>query len=310
MFRKGIALVVMLLFVGLSILPSSGKIVEKSSAVLLDEDFSGSFPPDGWSTDWWTQCNISCVIEPPCACLLAYQYENDSAYITSKAVDASNYEKVILEFWFAADVQTYCYLYFKYRENETSPWKDITPWENPVILDFLEGFKLEANFGPGGGGDALQIKWEYLGSNYNSFYLDDVKILGNLGNPPGTPEIEGQRRFNEGEGGEFPYTIYSIDPDDDDLWYCINWSDGTMEWFGPYESGEELIINVTIPLERGTYELFKVKARDIFGAESDWAIFEVTVPKNQQASNMWYLGWLERFPLLQKILDVLRLNIR
>ena len=65
MFRKGIALVVMLLFVGLSILPSSGKIVEKSSAVLLDEDFSGSFPPDGWSTDWWTQCNIEGFEKPP-----------------------------------------------------------------------------------------------------------------------------------------------------------------------------------------------------------------------------------------------------
>jgi len=40
-----------------------------SPNILLDEDFSGSFPPAGWSTDYWTQCNESCMSEPPCACL-------------------------------------------------------------------------------------------------------------------------------------------------------------------------------------------------------------------------------------------------
>jgi len=134
-----------------------------------------------------------------------------------------------------------------------------------------------------------------------------LSIPNNFSNQsPDTPEIEGQRRFKEGEGGEYPYTIFSTDPEDDDVCYLINWSDGTQWWTGFYESGEEITINVTIPLEKGTYVLFKVKAKDIFGAESDWAILEVTVPKNQ---NMWFLQWLERFPILQKILDVLRLNL-
>jgi len=123
-----------------------------------------------------------------------------------------------------------------------------------------------------------------------------------LNEPPDKPEIEGQRRFKEGEGGEYPYTIFSTDSEGDDVYYCINWSDGTIDWFGPYESGEEITINVTIPLEKGTYVLFKVKAKDIFDAESDWAILEVTVPKSQ---NMWFLRWLERFPILNQIVNLL-----
>ena len=212
--------------------------MKPSATVLLDENFStnGTGPnglPENWTTDWWKWCNSS---------KSAYCYYHDQAsagdyydnYITSKAVDASNYEKVILEFWIAADVQTYCYLYFKYRENETSPWKDITPWENPVGFDLWDCFRLEANFGPGGGGDAFQVNWTYKGyySYFRNAYLDDVKILGN--NPPYTPEIEGQRIFKEGEGGEYPYTIYSTDPEDDDVCYLINWSDGTQWWTGFY----------------------------------------------------------------------------
>jgi len=130
-----------------------------------------------------------------------------------------------------------------------------------------------------------------------------LSIPNNFSNQsPDTPEIEGQRRFKGGDGGEYPYTIYSTDPEDDDVYYCINWSDGTIDWFGPYESGEEITINVTIPLEKGTYVLFKVKAKDSFGAESDWGILEVTVPKSK---NILLQGWLERFPILQKILDVI-----
>jgi len=229
--------------------------MKHSATVLLDENFSGSFPPDGWSTDWWKQCNCS---GDPCACCYYYDQHSEGDdydnYIMSKAVDASNYEKVILEFWFAADVQTYCCLYFKYRENETSPWKDITPWENPVILDFWDCFELEANFGPGGGGDAFQVNWSYKGyySYFRYVYLDDVKIYSQTNNPPSAPYVTGP---NNGKiGVEYNWTFVSTDPDEDNITYYIDWADecGGAEWYGPYPSGEEINIAHTYVYENST----------------------------------------------------------
>ncbi len=120
---------------------------------------------------------------------------------------------------------------------------------------------------------------------------------------PDAPEIIGRRKFEEGKGGEYNYTIYSTDPEGDFIYYCINWTNGSIDWFGPYESGTEITINVIIPLEKGTYELFKVKAKDIFDAESDWTVLKVKVPKNKPFNyNFPLLSWLfERFPLLYRL---------
>ncbi len=121
--------------------------------------------------------------------------------------------------------------------------------------------------------------------------------------PPETPLIEGPRRFKEGEGGVYPYTINSTDPEGDDVCYLINWSDGTQEWTGFYESGEEFTINVTIPpLDKGTYVIFKVKAKDIYDAESDWGYLEIEIPRTRATSYLWFL---ERFPMLERLLNII-----
>jgi hypothetical protein len=120
--------------------------------------------------------------------------------------------------------------------------------------------------------------------------------------PPYTPEIEGKRRFKVGEGGIHTYTIFSTDPDDDYVCYLINWTDGTQEQTGYYASGENITINVSIPLEKGTHILFKIKAIDSLGAESDWAILEITVSKSRTTTSLWYQWFLERFPILERLL--------
>jgi hypothetical protein len=65
--------------------------------------------------------------------------------------------------------------------NESSPWKDVTPWDNPLGHE-VEGDLFEIDFYGFGDklGEAFQIKWEYIGNYYyyNWFVLDSILLEG------------------------------------------------------------------------------------------------------------------------------------
>jgi hypothetical protein len=278
-----------------------------SPTVLLYENFSGQFPPEGWETLYWTQSNVSCGSTlPPCANLKRGSY--NSAYITSKAVNVSNYANITLRFTFETYGDSYCF-YIRVKMNETSPWRDYALWDCPIQEDlFFSNYDMKFDFGPGSYAEAFQVSWAIFWGSYGfqEACLDDVMIYyPPLTNPPDTPVIEGKRRFKEGEGGVYPYKIYSIDPDGDVVRFLIDWGDGNYEYTPFVQSGEKIIINVTIPMEKGTYEIFKIRAED-FGAESDWAILEVIVTKDKTTDNVLLWRLAERYPLLQQLLDVWR----
>ncbi len=85
---------------------------------------------------------------------------------------------------------------------------------------------------------------------------------------PEAPTISGP---TDGVAGmEYTYGFTAIDPDNDNLYYYIDWGDGTTtEWIGPYESGETAIISHTW-LEGGDYTI-KAKVKDDWGVESNWS---------------------------------------
>jgi len=127
-----------------------------------------------------------------------------------------------------------------------------------------------------------------------------------INRPPDPPDIEGPTvkpvpRPLPKQGEPINYTFKSTDPDGDNVYYYIDWGDGEFEdWFGPFESGEEVTHSHTWS-EQGTPTI-KAKAKDIYDAESDWGTLDVIIPKNH---NMWFLRWLERFPLLNQIVTLL-----
>ncbi|UCD14047.1 MAG: right-handed parallel beta-helix repeat-containing protein [Thermoplasmatales archaeon] len=124
--------------------------------------------------------------------------------------------------------------------------------------------------------------------------------LGNF--RPDTPLINGTTNGKSGE--VYNYSIVSTDPEGDDLYYLIDWGDGNVEeWIGPYNSSETIEVNHTWD-EIGDY-IIRVKAQDIYGGESDWGTLEVTMPYNYH-SNWWFMRWLDRFPLIQWLLDIIR----
>ncbi len=70
-----------------------------------------------------------------------------------------------------------------------------------------------------------------------------------------------------------------MDPDGNDLYYYIDWGNGTTELVGPYGSGRTAKVK-HIWNESGTY-LIRVRSRDTFDEKSDWATLEVSMPKNR-----------------------------
>jgi len=99
------------------------------------------------------------------------------------------------------------------------------------------------------------------GDDYDIYYS-----FFNL-NPPNTPAITGDTKGKAGIIYEYNFT--ATDPDGDDIYYYIDWGDGSnSSWLGPYESG--MAISAEHSWSEGTYEIL-VKAKDIHDAESEWS---------------------------------------
>jgi len=87
-------------------------------------------------------------------------------------------------------------------------------------------------------------------------------------NPPNEPSILGQTTCQLNETIEFE--IVTVDPEDQQIKYLIDWGDGTnSSWIGPYNSGESINVNHKWN-KRGNHEI-KVKAMDFYEFESDWS---------------------------------------
>ena len=117
--------------------------------------------------------------------------------------------------------------------------------------------------------------------------------------PPDKPDINGPTSVKVGQS--YDYSFNATDPDENNIWYHICWGDKEIIYiYGPYSSGEELKLSYTW-LDKGNYPI-TCWARDVYDEVSDTATLEVEVPRNRMITNLWYLWFLERFPILQKLL--------
>lgn len=122
-------------------------------------------------------------------------------------------------------------------------------------------------------------------------YIPYLEI--HINEAPAAPTIIGPTSGTAGES--YDYTFIAFDPEDEDIYYYIEWGDDTNTgWLGPYESGEQIVITYTWTAQ-GIYEI-RAKAKDIHDVESDWGTLEVTMPVNQQVINPLLQMLLERFP--------------
>ena len=113
-------------------------------------------------------------------------------------------------------------------------------------------------------------------------------------------DIDGPTR---GRPGITYYYNFSIgEYDGDTLWLDIYWGDGTYN-YKRYESGD----NVTVGHcweEKGTYGI-KARAESMWGEIIAWGELVVTMPRYKVLTHSLFLWFLERFPLLERLLNLI-----
>jgi len=159
---------------------------------------------------------------------------------------------------------------------------------NILIAEYTGGRVIEVN-------SSCTVVWEKT----NLSGPIDVERLNN--EPPNAPIIDGPTCGRVGV--KYEYTFNSTD----DLTgkFFVDWGDGSpIEILLPTSpDGQQAKANHSWDT-KGAY-IIRAQTIDIHGAVSEWGYLEVTMPKNQQTGNMWFLHWLERFPILNQIVNLL-----
>ena len=131
-------------------------------------------------------------------------------------------------------------------------------------------------------------------------YVITITPIGNQ--PPNLTFVKGRA---VGRPGTYKYKFKTTDPDRDNVSYYIEWGDGTPDYLtGWYHSGEEITLEHTYS-KFGKY-MIRALAKDIYGLKGPWASFEVSIQRNSRVVNVLFLRFLEHFPMLEKLLFLLK----
>ena len=145
-------------------------------------------------------------------------------------------------------------------------WTEYFPSNNRITTEHI--WNSEGNY-------EIKVLVEDNVGEQSNFSLNLEINVVNL--PPELPNIEGPSSGKKGE--IYQYNISTNDPNDDKIYYWIEWYENCpgIIWEGPYLSGETILKEYSWENE-GTY-LIRVKSKDTSGEESDWATLEVRMPR-------------------------------
>lgn len=120
--------------------------------------------------------------------------------------------------------------------------------------------------------------------------------------PPNVPEINGTTKGKPNV--EYTYKLKTSDPNNDDVYYYVDWDDGSNSgWVGPFTSGEEISLNHSFS-KKGRYKI-SARAKDIYNLTSNLVTLEITIPKIKISENIFIKILFERFSRIIKILGFL-----
>jgi hypothetical protein len=149
----------------------------------------------------------------------------------------------------------------------------------------------------------MNLTYDKKGNRLIIATLAELAQISSINSPPAKPNISGPAHGKPKI--EHEYNFSTIDPEDNKVYYYIDWGDTTNTgWIGPYNSGEEINLS-RIWEEKGTY-IIKAKAKDFLGAESDWKTLEIKILRSRLINDRLVLRILERlsnvFPILKYLL--------
>jgi outer membrane protein assembly factor BamB len=126
----------------------------------------------------------------------------------------------------------------------------------------------------------------YIGGvvNGRTYCFRDIKP-----DSPSTPVIIGT--INGKVGRNYNYTVSSIEPNDEDVYYYISWGDGTIdEWLGPFHSNEEVTISHKWS-EKGVYEI-RIVTKNTNGLLSGMGTLgtSIEIPESNIIKNVPYVN--------------------
>lgn len=130
-----------------------------------------------------------------------------------------------------------------------------------------------------------------------------ITIYENI--PPGAPIIEGPTTVRLGTVNT--WTFVSNDPEEHNITYYVDWGDvcGGAEYYGPYESGEEVELSHRYYLV-DTWIISSI-AIDENGAESEESYHEVTITKNRNFNHFFFNLIKNNIIIYQLLSQILKL---
>jgi len=140
----------------------------------------------------------------------------------------------------------------------------------------------------------------YIGSDYGTIYA-----FGELEpDEPSAPEIIGPKRG--APGILYNFTFKSESPVGNDLYYWIEWADGSNSgWIGPFDSGVE-ITESHVWDSKGEYPV-QAKAKDTNGSVSGWGKLKFKISRNRATNVSLFQLLFNRFPFLEVFLRAMKL---
>jgi len=160
---------------------------------------------------------------------------------------------------------------------------NITDWQCPFNKDDFDTAKIGRR-----GADEL---------DYFDGVIDEVRLFyytwGN--HTPEAPVILGDDEIKVNK--LYKLKVRAFDADGDDLRYCIDWGDGDIEWTGYH--AQDTYVEVTHKYSDLGTPVISAYAQDIVGNIGPMGTKSIIVSK----SNYWDMNWLDRFPLLQRLME-------